>query len=48
MAQVNRGCEKPLPLPPISQAMKKRSDHSGSVIMAPDWTRAPVADIILR
>ena len=48
MSQVNRDCEKPLPLPPISQAIKKRSVNTGSVIMEPDWTRAPVADIILR
>ena len=48
MSQVNRDCEKPLPLPPISQAIKKRSVNTGSVIMEPDWTRAPVGDIILR
>ena len=48
MSKVDRGHEKPLPLPPISQALRKRADNTESVTMAPDWTRAPVADIILR
>ena len=48
MSKIDRGHEKTLPLPPISQALRKRADNTESVNMAPDWTRAPVADIILR
>ena len=38
----------PQPLPPISQAMRNRASKTENVFMAPNWTRVPVADIILR
>lgn len=38
----------PQPLPPISHAMGNRESVTENVIMAPNWTRVTVADIILR
>ena len=44
----NRGQDRSLPLPPISQTMRNRASKAEDDIIAPNWTRVPVTDIILR
>ena len=44
----NRGQDRSLPLPPISQTMRNSASKAENDIIAPNWTRVPVTDIILR